>query len=571
MNFNSFMKSCLLIVFLLVWTFKHIESAEALGSKPDTLVVYTTETGEMTPDVHMLDLLAGYFPKQTTVLSDDQMSEKVVKGFQQVIYIGEIKKTLPKQTVNALNKSKRLIAIGYNAEQLNPFSKLTFHKQDHVNQIRHTHEKTYRQLDRSITALTVKGKGQQSEFILKKNQQDHPFVIQSKKGSAYIGILHVLQNNKLLAEVFQSLMQPSNQTTTKYLRLGDISPVTDEKKLLELGQYLSDQHIPFLLAVTPAWIDPATGDEVTLKDRPHLVNVLKQLQSKGGSVILHGFSRTYRTHESGQGFEFWDAQFDQPITSNEPKKVRSKQLSKSDFPSEKDYDAYIKTIQNKEEIYTKEKLTEGIELLVKQGLYPLAFEVPHDAISQHGYQVISQYFSSLFGQVQLSDKTWRTSGAPPYTTTPAMLHGMTLYPEQPWDAKTGNADTVYQAEQILSMQHIQSPTIGLSYQADAGIAKLTDLITHMEAIPSSEWLNLKKTKQSVQTQNVQIKASGNGHIQVHQSNIAETKTVKRSGMENMLRILIVIVLLFIVTFMFYTLYLRLTMKKRIFKERKSGG
>jgi len=42
-------------------------------------------------------------------------------------------------------------------------------------------------------------------------------------------------------------------------------------------------------------------------------------------------------------------------------------------------------------------------------------------------------------------------------------------------------------------------------------------------------------------------------------------------MENMLRILTMVVLLFIVAFAFYTLYLRLTMKKRIFKERKSGG
>ncbi len=70
------------------------------------------------------------------------------------------------------------------------------------------------------------------------------------------------------------------QMTTKYLMLGNISPASDEKKLLELGQYVSARHIPYLIAVTPVWIDRATGDEVTLSDRPKLVSVLKQLQEQ---------------------------------------------------------------------------------------------------------------------------------------------------------------------------------------------------------------------------------------------------------------------------------------------------
>ncbi|MGG1697478.1 DUF2334 domain-containing protein [Bacillus zhangzhouensis] len=571
MNFNPLMKCCLLIALFLMLSFKHIYSAEAHVAQPNTLIIYSTESGEVTPAVHMLDLLVGHFTKRTTIVSDEQMAKKKLNEFQQVIYIGEVKKALPKQTIRAINKSKRLMAIGYNAEQFRTFSKLTFHKQDHTSQIKRTHDQTYRQLERGITALSVQGANLQSEFLLKKNQAALPFVVQTIEGAAYIGMLDVVQQSKLLAEVLETLLPPFDQVTTKYLRLGNISPATDEKKLLELGQYVFARHIPFLVAVTPVWIDPATGDEVTLNDRPHLVNVLKQFQSNGASVILHGFSRTYRTEESGQGFEFWDVKYDQSITSNEPKKAEKK-LSKSHFPNEKDFDAYTKSAQHQEVIYTEEKLTKGIELLTQQGLYPLAFEVPHDAISQQGYQVISRHVSSLFGQVQLSDLTWKTSGAPPFMARPAMLHGMTLYPEQPVDtASDQEGSNVLTEQTIQSMQHIQSATIGLSYDVESGIDGLQDLMTQLEAIPSSEWLDLKKTKQTVQTEHVQIKTSGNGQIQVQQSNIAETKTVKRSGMENMLRILTVVVLLFIVAFAFYTLYLRLTMKKRIFKERKSGG
>ncbi|MGJ5836984.1 DUF2334 domain-containing protein [Bacillus sp. G402] len=571
MNFNVLTKCCLLIVLFSMLSIKDSTSAGALEKEPSTLIIYSTQSGETTPTVHMLDVLVGHFSTRTTILSDEQITEKNLNDSQLVIYIGEEKRTLKAQTIRHINESKRLIAIGYNAEQLRPFSKLTFHKQDHISQIKDTDDQEYRQLERGITAQAVQGTDLQRKFLLKKNQAEQPFVIQTKEGAAYVGMLNILQHDKLLAEVLESLLPASNQTTTKYLQIGKINPVTDEKKLLELGRYVTARHIPFLLAVTPIWIDPATGDEVTLSDRPKLVHVLTQLQSNGASVVLHGFSRTYRTEESGKGFEFWDVKYNQPVTSNEPEKA-DQQLNKSFFPNEKDFNAYITSNQYQEAIYTEEKLTKGIELLAQQGLYPIAFEVPNDAISLQGYEVISRHVSSLFGQVQLSDRTWKTRSASPFLTTPAMLHGMTLYPEQSIDTASDQEGANILTEQtIQSMQHIQSAAIGLSYDVEAGIDGLQDVITQMDAIPSSEWLDLKKTKQTVQTQNVQIKTAGNGHIQIEQSNIAEPKTHKRSGMENMLRILTMVVLLFIVAFAFYTLYLRLTMKKRIFKERKSGG
>ncbi|WP_342500635.1 DUF2334 domain-containing protein [Bacillus sp. FSL K6-4563] len=571
MNFNSLMKCCLMITLFSILSFKHMASADALVTQPKTLIVYSTPSGEVTPAVHMLDLLASHFSKQTTIVSDEHLAEKRMNEFQQVIYLGEIKRTLSKQTIRAMNESQQFIAIGYNAEQLRPFSKLTFHKQDHISRLKHTHDQTYRQLERRINVLTVRGSDLENEFLVKKRQSDLPFVTQTKEGTAYIGILDVVQHNKLLAEVLEKYMPSSVQMKTKYLMLGNISPASDEKKLLELGQYVSAQHIPYQIAVTPVWIDRATGDEVTLSDRLKLVNVLKQLQENGASIILHGFSRTYRTEESGQGFEFWDAKYDQPITTNDPKNAEKKQ-SKSQFPNEKDFHTYTKLNQQQEVAYTEEKLTKGIELLARQGLYPLAFEVPHDAISQKGYEVISKHVSSLFGQVQLSDRTWKTAGASPLVTSPAMLHGMTLYPQQQVEQVSDKEGSNVLTEQtIQSVQHLQSAAIGLSYDVELGIAGLQDLITQMEAIPSSEWLDVKKTKQTVQTAHVKIQTSGNGHIQVEESNIAETKTVKRSGMENMLRILTVVVMLFIAAFALYTLYLRLTMKKRIFKERKLGG
>ncbi|GLF84267.1 hypothetical protein B33_29720 [Bacillus safensis] len=258
MNFNSLMKCCLMIALFLILSFKYMASADALA-KPNTLIVYSTESGEATPAVHMLDLLAGHFSKQTTIVSDERLAEKRISEFQQVIYLGEIKRTLSKQTIRMMNEAQKIIAIGYNAEQLRPFSKLTFHKQEHTSQIKYTDDLTYRQLEKRIIALTVQGADLQREFLLKKHEADLPFVIQTKEGASYIGILNVVQHNELLAEVLEKHLSSSDQLTTKYLKLGNISPVTDEKKLLELGQYVSTRHIPFLIAVTPVWVDRTTG------------------------------------------------------------------------------------------------------------------------------------------------------------------------------------------------------------------------------------------------------------------------------------------------------------------------
>lgn len=66
-----------------------------------------------------------------------------------------------------------------------------------------------------------------------------------------------------------------------------------------------------------------------------------------------------------------------------------------------------RTISGKGRNVYKTKLTRAIEDLTSSGLYPLAFEAPHYTMSDYGYQIASQYFTSIFGQVQLSSTTWK--------------------------------------------------------------------------------------------------------------------------------------------------------------------
>ena len=55
----------------------------------------------------------------------------------------------------------------------------------------------------------------------------------------------------------------------------------------------------------------------------------------GGSIIIHGYTHAYRYSETGEGFEFWDAKADQPITSENADDTPVKLEKEQDFPNEK--------------------------------------------------------------------------------------------------------------------------------------------------------------------------------------------------------------------------------------------
>ncbi|QEO05080.1 DUF2334 domain-containing protein [Bacillus paralicheniformis] len=381
-----------------------------------------------------------------------------------------------------------------------------------------------------------------------------------------------------LFQFVSSLRQAFGETpdsTLLYLRLEDISPMSDEKLLLQAGAYLHKRNIPFILSVIPVYVNPETGDKVYMSEKPKLVNVLRKLQDMGGSVIVHGYTHTYRYSETGEGFEFWDAKADQPITSQNAKEPATLLQKEQNFPNEEAYQNYLKPFRKNEETYTRQKLTNAIEDLTAEGLYPLAFEAPHYTMSEHGYQIASQYFTSLFGQVQLSDTTWKTSGAGPFVTKPAILHGMTLYPETIGYVDQSDQNPLGKVEERISqMIDFEGGVAGAFYHPYLGMKYLPELVDQMERIPNSEWLDIKKTKQTVKTDKVEIHTSGDGTIQV-KSKVSAIETFfdhhQQSPLEKALWILSLIVLLFVVMFVSYTLYLRATLKKRIFKERKNLG
>lgn len=564
-------------VLILAAVFHVPDTAGAKLQKRGILIIYSTLDGKKSADVKMLDLIAGHFTSHVTVVNDADVKAADLAGKDRVIYYGQTKKKLNKKLAQLISSfQKPVTAIGLNAGQFSQFADLSLKSEDNVYQIRSTNEEHDTSLESGIRVLEVSGLKGKALYTYKADDgKAHPFAWKTGKSNVYIGLTDLLNNNLLAAKQLRQAFGETPDSTLLYLRLEDISPMSDEKLLLQAGAYLHKRNIPFILSVIPVYVNPETGDKVYMSEKPKLVNVLRKLQDMGGSVIVHGYTHTYRYSETGEGFEFWDAKADQPITSQNAKEPATLLQKEQNFPNEEAYQNYLKPFRKNEETYTRQKLTNAIEDLTAEGLYPLAFEAPHYTMSEHGYQIASQYFTSLFGQVQLSDTTWKTSGAGPFVTKPAILHGMTLYPETIGYVDQSDQNPLGKVEERISqMIDFEGGVAGAFYHPYLGMKYLPELVDQMERIPNSEWLDIKKTKQTVKTDKVEIHTSGDGTIQV-KSKVSAIETFfdhhQQSPLEKALWILSLIVLLFVVMFVSYTLYLRATLKKRIFKERKNLG
>jgi uncharacterized protein YdaL len=177
---------------------------------------------------------------------------------------------------------------------------------------------------------------------------------------------------------------PHQEERKALLRLEDITPDDDPETLKSFANYLYDRKIPFQISLVPIFVDPANPPEVYLSDRPAFVRAIREMVSKGGSVVMHGITHQYRGR-STDDYEFWDDFADRPI----PEDSRA---------------------------LIEKKLRQGLDEFFKNGIYPLTWETPHYAASQLDYRTVSEYFNSSYDRI-LSVNRGESGHFFPYTTT----------------------------------------------------------------------------------------------------------------------------------------------------------
>ncbi|HEU5139630.1 MAG TPA: polysaccharide deacetylase family protein [Bacillales bacterium] len=503
---------------LFLFTFSTDPTYADTLEKPEAevLVVYSTNEGKLNSKVRMLDVLLSHFTNNLTFKNAKNVRASDLEDIQYLFYFGTVETELPQRFRNISNSFEgTFVAIGANVEQLGkPFSFVNISTQVEIEQLLNV--KKQKRVILPDSNLIYEVTMTEPAATISEALNDHnvyPLLVH--RGSSYY-FAHNRLNSSFatflgisLHGIFHSSPDPVHPA---YIRLEDVHPMADPEKLMKIGHFLYQKHIPYMIAVIPVFKDPKTHREYHFSDSPEVVKALQYMQSHGGSIIMHGYTHQYRKSETGEGFEFWDVKNNTPIFhAADEKDVK---LSQKDFPDKQSYKAYLETLKKFEKKYIDKKLTKGIHELTIEKLYPLAFEAPHYAMSLEGYKRVSNYFSTYVGQLQISNEDWHNVRTSPYLTRPSFLNNMLLLPETigyvPDDDSQAVERMINKANQQLI---IQDGVIGGFYHPYLGMDPFRELIRKMEQIPKIKWINLKNINKTVKAPGVTIQ-SDSGKINV---------------------------------------------------------
>ncbi|HDR7793632.1 TPA: polysaccharide deacetylase family protein [Bacillus luti] len=539
------MKKSLLLLFSLLLLIPVPISAQTV-EKSKTLILYSSNDDQITSDIQILDTEVGHFTNNITIKSIQQLAEITdISSYTHVIYMGEKQEELSNEAKEFLETFQGpLLVIGQNIEQLsNRFSFITSKNEDvKADKITYPTRKLKNTLEEERLIKQLDTNGTILAHALKGNNT-YPLIVQ-QNNSYYVATSNLFDwISYYIGETLFSYFgqKPETNKTLAYLRLEDVHPAADINQLQDIAELLKEKKIPYMMTVIPVYTDPGTGKTIHLKDKPKLVQLLRSMQDDGAAIIMHGYTHQFYDSETGEGFEFWDVKTDQPI--RQPKHEKPK--TKNDFPNIEAYNQYVKKGEEFEEKYTTDHIEKGIQELVDAKLYPVAFEAPHYTMSQKGYEILSRYFSTYVGQLQLSDTTWKSMHSPAYRSTPTFLHGMKLMPETVGFIEEDTPQVIAQMkERAVSVAKLSDGIIGAFYHPYLGVKPLKEVLQDLESIPNIEWIDLQKETNEVKMKDIHITTNKDGiHIEKPKSVNDVLDYIKQYGFFLILGFLVIVFLL----------------------------
>ena len=169
----------------------------------------------------------------------------------------------------------------------------------------------------------------------------------------------------VLADALHDILgQDAAEQHPALLRIEDVHPNIDLDRLKSVIDYLYHNNIPFGIGLVPVYKNPATGEEVHLRDRPQLVETLKAAEAKGAIIIMHGYTHQ-RTGETVVDYEFWDRDTHAPPADENAAEIRWRVESAMQETSE-------------------------------QGIYPSIWETPHYAASDLTHSIVAEHFGVVW-------------------------------------------------------------------------------------------------------------------------------------------------------------------------------
>ncbi len=166
------------------------------------------------------------------------------------------------------------------------------------------------------------------------------------------------------------------------IRIEDVHPMANPANLRAIADYLSSQQVPFLVCVIPEYRDPlgkfnhGVPLTVTLAEAPEVVSALRYMVSRGGQIVMHGFTHQYDVVQNPySGVTAEDYEFYRIILDGQGKQV------------------LVGPVPGDSPAWARERLVEGKSRLTNLGFRPVAWNTPHYLASVTDYLQFAQLFS----------------------------------------------------------------------------------------------------------------------------------------------------------------------------------
>lgn len=363
----------------------------------------------------------------------------MISRYEYVFYIGDKKQDLPDSFLKDIAKNREItvVWIRWNIEELlrryshlYPFK--VFPERSDFKWLSYGGETYIREDLEEVPIIEVADWDKvETTGVLKSDKSHTPFAVHAGNlwyfpDAPFEGMPYLV-----FADILHDVFDEPHQVDHRfYVRLEDIHPLRDPGKLRSICRKLHKLKIPFSMGIIPQYWKPEADKPVKLKDKPYLINALKECASCGGSFIMHGYTHQWKK-ETGEGHEFWDVPNDQPIFEYTESTIR-------------------------------EKMRRGIRELAELGIYPIAWETPHYAASEMNYKIISQYFSTAVEQRQVSNRTYEKTQTFPYIARD--VYGQLIIPENLGYINLETGETIEQKVQwALPYLSIRDSIVGVFY------------------------------------------------------------------------------------------------------------
>lgn len=536
----------------------------------NVLFIYTTLNNEETETVRQIDMLLHHFTDHVDILPDTVIDEADdVTNYSHIVYYGDVERTINERVIDLFEAFEgNIFAIGNNTKQI---PRYRFMKEEQTVPIQATSfngdNEDATSLQYNLEVKKIKAEDYSVHLYGHSYDEKIPLLVEHER-SYYLAATTLEETiYYCIAEILHHFFNIEHKEHhLGYVLIDHIHPKTDEEMLYQVGKKLSSRNIPFMLAISTVFIDNDRGKTVHLAKNKALLNVLQQLQRDGAVVIAKGYVHFYSDDPANSTYEFWDREFDQFYTGEletEPF------LTLSEFTNKEAYEQYIAPYHEKEAEYIRTTVEKALKELTYNGLFPLAFTVPEYRISKNGYETVADHFSTLIGKVQWSDHTATNVGSPPFMTKASFLNETTLIPEPLSLYTDKSAFFKHEIERALL---VRDSVLNVRFPVYVDADVMADALDTIEAYTTNiTWLDMLTTKQHVVTNDILVKTTPSGTIEVDRhvkwwDDLFFQREL--STVELVLWGITALVLTFVLLFTLFTLRLRAQRKKRLFKEQK---